>query len=49
VKDKAVFSKPEIMYGKPVIVGTHIPVDLILERLASGSGELFDDKKVIWG
>ncbi|MFO7882940.1 MAG: DUF433 domain-containing protein [Kosmotogaceae bacterium] len=31
-----VTSKPEIMYGKPVIAGTRIPVDLILEKLASG-------------
>lgn len=30
-----VSSKPEIMYGKPVIAGTRIPVDLILEKLAS--------------
>ncbi len=33
---QAVSSKPEIMYGKPVIAGTRIPVDLILEELASG-------------
>ncbi|MBS3777285.1 MAG: DUF433 domain-containing protein [Bacteroidales bacterium] len=27
---------PKVMYGKPVIKGTRIPVDLILERLSSG-------------
>ncbi len=27
---------PGKMYGKPVITGTRIPVDLILEKLASG-------------
>ena len=29
-------SNPEILFGKPVIVNTRIPVDLILEKLASG-------------
>lgn len=29
-------SVPEILYGKPVIMNTRIPVDLILEKLASG-------------
>jgi uncharacterized protein (DUF433 family) len=27
---------PKIMFGKPVIKGTRIPVDLILEKLAMG-------------
>ena len=36
MRNKAVSSKPEIMYGKLVIAGTRIPVDLILEKLASG-------------
>jgi uncharacterized protein (DUF433 family) len=27
---------PEIMYGKPVIKGTRIPVDLILEKMSNG-------------
>ncbi|HMV45083.1 MAG TPA: DUF433 domain-containing protein [Leptospiraceae bacterium] len=27
---------PKIMFGKPVIKGTRIPVDLILEKLALG-------------
>ena len=29
-------SVPEKLYGKPVIVNTRIPVDLILEKLATG-------------
>lgn len=29
-------SKPEILYGKPVIAQTRISVDLILEKLAAG-------------
>lgn len=29
-------SDPKIMMGKPVISGTRIPVDLILEKLAAG-------------
>ena len=29
-------SDPKILYGKPVIRNTRIPVDLILEKLASG-------------
>lgn len=30
---------PKIMLGKPVIAGTRITVELILERLASGETE----------
>lgn len=29
-------SIPEKLYGKPVIINTRIPVDLILEKLAFG-------------
>lgn len=29
-------SKPEILFGKPVIANTRIPVDLLLEKLAAG-------------
>jgi uncharacterized protein (DUF433 family) len=29
-------SDPKIMFGKPVIKNTRIPVDLILEKLAAG-------------
>ena len=31
-----ILSNPEILFGKPVIKGTRIPVDLILEKLAAG-------------
>jgi uncharacterized protein (DUF433 family) len=36
---------PEIMNGKPVIKGTRMPVEIILERLAYGHPmeELLDD------
>jgi uncharacterized protein (DUF433 family) len=36
-----VVSDPEIMMGKPVILGTRITVELILEKLAAG--ESFED------
>jgi uncharacterized protein (DUF433 family) len=29
-------SNPNVLYGKPAIKNTRIPVDLILEKLASG-------------
>jgi len=29
-------SEPKILFGKPVIKNTRIPVDLILEKLAGG-------------
>jgi uncharacterized protein (DUF433 family) len=31
-------SRPDILYGKPVIKGTRIPVDLLLEKMANGEG-----------
>jgi uncharacterized protein (DUF433 family) len=31
-----VVSNPGVMMGKPVIAGTHITVELILEKLAAG-------------
>jgi len=33
---KFVESDPKIMMGKPVIKGTRVPVELILEKLATG-------------
>jgi uncharacterized protein (DUF433 family) len=30
-------TNPKVMFGKPVIKGTRIPVDLILEKLAQGN------------
>ncbi|MCE9604042.1 MAG: DUF433 domain-containing protein [Planctomycetia bacterium] len=29
-------SEPSVMFGKPVVVGTRITVELILERMAAG-------------
>jgi uncharacterized protein (DUF433 family) len=34
-----VVTDPNIMLGKPVIKGTRLPVELILEKLAYGSSE----------
>jgi uncharacterized protein (DUF433 family) len=34
--DEHITSDPEILFGKPVVKGTRIPVDLILEKLAAG-------------
>ncbi len=31
-----IVSDPKVKLGKPVITGTRIPVDLILEKLAAG-------------
>jgi uncharacterized protein (DUF433 family) len=36
-----IVSNPSVMMGKPVIVGTRITVELILEKLAAG--ETVDD------
>lgn len=36
MKTKLIECNPSIMMGKPVIVGTRIPVDLILEKFAAG-------------
>jgi uncharacterized protein (DUF433 family) len=33
---KIVISNPEVMMGKPVVAGTRITVELILEKLAAG-------------
>jgi len=33
---KLITSDPKVMMGKPVIVGTRITVELILEKLAAG-------------
>ncbi len=35
-KNKLIQSDPSIMMGKPVIAGTRITVELILEKLAAG-------------
>ena len=35
-KNKLIQSDPSVMMGKPVIAGTRITVELILEKLAAG-------------
>lgn len=35
-KAKGIDINPNIMFGKPVIAGTRIPVEIILEKLADG-------------
>ena len=34
--EKHIEANPEKMYGKPVIKGTRIPVDMILEKMSNG-------------
>ena len=41
-----VVSDPKVMLGKPVIAGTRITVELVLERL--GAGESIDDLLVAY-
>jgi uncharacterized protein (DUF433 family) len=36
VRQNLIISDPSIMMGKPVIAGTRITVELILEKLAAG-------------
>lgn len=36
MEKKVIISDPAIMMGKPVIAGTRITVELILEKLAAG-------------
>lgn len=36
VADGLIKSDPKVLMGKPVIAGTRIPVELILEKLAAG-------------
>lgn len=36
MKQAQIISNPEILGGKPVIAGTRITVELILDRMASG-------------
>ncbi len=36
MKNQLIQSNPNIMMGKPVVAGTRITVELILEKLAAG-------------
>ncbi len=36
MNDPLIVSDPGVMMGKPVVAGTRITVDLILEKMASG-------------
>lgn len=36
VHERPIISDPNVMMGKPVIAGTRIPVELILEKLSAG-------------
>lgn len=36
---KRIERNPKIMFGKPVIKGTRLPIDIILEKLAYGYSE----------
>lgn len=36
MKKKLIISDPKIMMGKPVIAGTRVTVELILEKLSAG-------------
>ncbi|MCH7732804.1 MAG: DUF433 domain-containing protein [Candidatus Marinimicrobia bacterium] len=36
MEEKLIQSNPSVMMGKPVIAGTRITVELILEKLAAG-------------
>lgn len=42
---KGIEINPKIMFGKPVIAGTRIPVEIILEKLEAGqtTTEIFKD------
>lgn len=41
MRDALIQSDPSIMMGKPVIAGTRVTVELVLEKL--GSGETVDE------
>ncbi len=36
MRKKIIQSDPSVMMGKPVIAGTRVPVEIILEKLAAG-------------
>ena len=41
LRETGIVSDPRVMMGKPVVAGTRITVDLILEKL--GNGESIED------
>jgi len=45
MKHERIEINPKIMFGKPVIKGTRIPVDMILRKLGEGMAveEILDD------
>jgi uncharacterized protein (DUF433 family) len=36
MSERMIVSDPKVMMGKPVVAGTRVTVDLILEKLGSG-------------
>ena len=36
MSSKLIISDPDVMMGKPVIIGTRLTVELVLEKLATG-------------
>jgi uncharacterized protein (DUF433 family) len=36
MKSELIISDPQVMMGKPIVAGTRITVELILEKLAAG-------------
>jgi uncharacterized protein (DUF433 family) len=36
MRSRIIVSDPKVMMGKPVVVGTRITVELVLEKLAAG-------------
>lgn len=39
MREQLIVSDPNVMMGKPVVAGTRITVELILEKLAEGESE----------
>jgi uncharacterized protein (DUF433 family) len=39
ISSECIESRPDVMMGKPVVKGTRIAVDLILDKLAAGETE----------
>jgi uncharacterized protein (DUF433 family) len=39
MRHERIVSDPRVMFGKPVIAGTRIPVELVLRKLGAGLSE----------